>query len=1115
MPCFKNIVYTILILLLLSYTLAGNTEQITSVTYRAEFKPFGDGLTWKKTIPTEGGALGLDFNLVFSPGTVTAELVGAITFNQDAQTITLRGIGGHLSSDGGVVLTGDIVIDFIIPLPEAFFGEDDDRHINHTVPIPGFPDINKGWNESTQFKSFLLSGSTPESVKLDIGIPELVTQQLSAVEIVPVVVSAILSGGALTPAAKILADNLSDYLDAGIQLNGGLASELTLTGKAITVNGTSITRENQTAHAPSIDLTQAAYPIQSSYDEQFTYTLDFVASSDIYAKVAVLRGIEIWSYENQFAEKRIPITSENTFNLDFNGESTVGIRVSPELPTYTPPRVSDALIPDGGLESVVREALNIPLDKLITRNAMLNLKTLDAKGNNIYHLTGLEYAVNLTSLNLASSDYIIDVSPLSRLTNLTSLNLYNNSIIDVSPLSRLTNLTSLNLSYNSIVDVPALAALTNLTYLDLSGNVFSEVSLSGLTNLTELDLSYNTLLSEVSLSGLTNLTELDLSYNTLLSEMSLSGLTSLTRLYQGDTASLSKVSLSGLTSLTELGFLSKSLSKVSLSGLTNLTQLGLYGKPLLSEVSLLDLTSLTRLNLGNNPSLSEVSLSGLTSLRGVLGFRNLLSLSKVSLSDLTTLKVLDLRNTLSLSEVSLSNLPNLGGLRLDNTPSLLELTLSDFPNLTTLTFFNSSVSKVSLSGLTNLTALGISDMPLLSELDVSDLKNLMHLSISRNTSSLSKVFLSDFPNLTSVHLNNSSVSEVSLSDLPSLTHLYLNNSSVSEVSLSDLPSLTHLYLNNSSVSEVSLSDLPSLTHLYLNDNSISDVPTLAKLRNLTLLSLNNNSISDVSALLGLTNLSDLYLEDNSISDVSTLAKLRNLTLLSLNNNSISDVSALAGLTNLTELHLYNNSISDVSTLAGLTNLTTLDLINNPLDHASHHIHIPAMLARGVEVWWAALPWVLPTFVKISGEDQTGTPGTVLPIPFVVQALDAEEEPMPGVSIKFAVYQGRGTLSTTTATTDATGKAQTTLTLGPNEGTNKVAVIANGFEAPVSFTATGTLDAEPPVQIAEDVNGDGIVNIQDLVLVSSSLGQTGENEADVNGDGVVNIQDLVLVSAALQ
>ena len=47
----------------------------------------------------------------------------------------------------------------------------------------------------------------------------------------------------------------------------------------------------------------------------------------------------------------------------------------------------------------------------------------------------------------------------------------------------------------------------------------------------------------------------------------------------------------------------------------------------------------------------------------------------------------------------------------------------------------------------------------------------------------------------------------------------------------------------------------------------------------------------------------------------------------------------------------------------------------------------------------------------------------------------------------------------------------------------------------------------------DVNGDGSVNIQDLVLVSANFGQTGQNSADVSGDGVVNIQDLVLVAGA--
>ena len=49
------------------------------------------------------------------------------------------------------------------------------------------------------------------------------------------------------------------------------------------------------------------------------------------------------------------------------------------------------------------------------------------------------------------------------------------------------------------------------------------------------------------------------------------------------------------------------------------------------------------------------------------------------------------------------------------------------------------------------------------------------------------------------------------------------------------------------------------------------------------------------------------------------------------------------------------------------------------------------------------------------------------------------------------------------------------------------------------------------RIPEDVNGDGNVNIQDLVMVAANLGETGQNTADVNGDGTVNVLDLTQVA----
>ena len=71
------------------------------------------------------------------------------------------------------------------------------------------------------------------------------------------------------------------------------------------------------------------------------------------------------------------------------------------------------------------------------------------------------------------------------------------------------------------------------------------------------------------------------------------------------------------------------------------------------------------------------------------------------------------------------------------------------------------------------------------------------------------------------------------------------------------------------------------------------------------------------------------------------------------------------------------------------------------------------------------------------------------------------------------------------------------------------VSATGIKAPVTFHAISDTESPP---IAADVNRDGSVNVLDLVVVASELGNAGTNLAvDVNGDGVVNILDLIMVA----
>ena len=1113
MTYFKNIAYIVLMLALLLNSLpVANSQEINPVTYRAEFIPFGKGLNLKKTFPSEDGALGLQFELVVSPGTITAEVGGEILFYEGNETIQVRSTGGRLSSDGGVILTGDIVIDVLIPLPEAFFEEDDALLIQDKVPIPGLRRIEKGWNESKSFNSFLLKGSSPESVKLNIGIRELVTIRLSAVEIVPIVASVILSGGTLTAAVKIFADKISNYLDAGIALHGGLGSELTLSGKSVIVNGTPIAHERRPLRAPNFDPTEEAYQIESNYDEEFTYTLDFIASSDTYVKVVFLGGIEIWSDKNQIAQKRIPILPKDTFDLNFGGVSTLEqIDVlrepldSSDLHTST----GGELISSRLLEDRIKKTLSIPPDKLITRNDMRRLTKLDASflGTSLeIKLEGLEHAVNLEHLNLRSN-LISDVSALSGLKNLTYLDLNGTSISNVLPLSELTNLTHLHLRGNTVSNMSFLSKLTNLTHLHLQENIISEVALSDLPNLMHLDL-YNNAISKVSLSNLPNLTYLNLASNPI-SEVSLSNFPDWTQLLSGlnfERNAILKLSVSDLPNLTRYGLNNTPLTEISLSNLPNLTNLS-FADNALTEISLSNLPNLTNLDFRNN-ALSEVSLSDLPSLTTL--FLGHDSLSKASLSNLPSLTHLYIREA-SLSELSLSKLPNLVHLELQENVFSDISALSELSNLTTLKLWDNAISDVSpLSDITNLTRLELSINSISDISPLSGLTNLTYLSLDNN--SISDVSaLSGLTNLTEIILWNNTISELSLSNLTNLTRLYLTDNTLSKVSLSNLPNLEDLSLYRNPLSIVFLSGLPSVKELSLHNNGISEV-FLSGLTNLTHLSLSDNPLSKVS-LSNLPNLEDLSLYRVSISDISDLSSFKNLKKLDLWGNSISDVSDLSGLTNLVELNLSNNAISDVSSLTGLPNLKEFHLFGNLLNYTSRSIHIPAMQARGVWVYFGNR--TTPILVKVSGEDQIGAPSLALPTPLVVQALDVEDKPIADVPIRFAVYEGKGTLSTTNITTDATGKAQTVLTLGPDAGENKVGAIADELEMGVSFTATATLDAVTPLQIAEDVNGDGVVNIQDLVLVSSNLGEIGENKADVNGDGIVNVQDIVKIAAKLQ
>ena len=376
------------------------------------------------------------------------------------------------------------------------------------------------------------------------------------------------------------------------------------------------------------------------------------------------------------------------------------------------------------------------------------------------------------------------------------------------------------------------------------------------------------------------------------------------------------------------------------------------------------------------------------------------------------------------------------------------ITESEIKSLTTLRW--NSQSKPEVEKISNLTGLEKATSLTTLELDYNFISNLSPLK--------------DLTSLTRLALDRNRFSDISpLKDLTSLKTLFLVGNSLSDISrLEDLTNLTTLALSGNALSDISpLEDLTSLKDLFLSGNALSDISPLEDLTSLTTLALSDNALSDISPLEDLTSLTTLAFDRNRISDISPLEDLTSLTTLALERNRISDISLLEDLTNLTTLALSHNSISDISPLESNTGLGTGDsvrLAGNPLSYSALYDDIPDIQARGATVSFTSR--VPTTLTKISGDAQTGTSGAALADPFVVEVKDGANPPktFAEVPVTFAVTAGGGTLSVTSATTGANGRASAQLTLGTTDSTNTVtaSVTHAGTTRSVTFTAVANV-----------------------------------------------------------
>ena len=326
-----------------------------------------------------------------------------------------------------------------------------------------------------------------------------------------------------------------------------------------------------------------------------------------------------------------------TFFLLLSVLSVWLIGVPGSVSAQVPVQIID--IPDPNLRAAIAEALNKAPTDAITRAEMETLGELRAVGREITDLRGIEFAINLTHLNLWGNA-ISNISAVASLTNLKNLDLWQNNISDISPLSSLTKLTRVSLGNNDISDISPLSSLTNLTWLELGSNSISGISpLSSLTNLENLYLGFNSISDISPLSSLTNLTGLDLRQNNISDIFPLITLTNLKSLSIDNTNTADISPLSSLANLTWLDLGNNNISDIfPLITLTNLENLYLWGNTVSDISPLSSLTNLRGLYLNDNTISDIFPLITLTNLTR-------LYLTNNNISDVETLERLMAQGT--------------------------------------------------------------------------------------------------------------------------------------------------------------------------------------------------------------------------------------------------------------------------------------------------------------------------------------------------------------------------------------------------------------------------------------------------------------------------------------
>ena len=183
-----------------------------------------------------------------------------------------------------------------------------------------------------------------------------------------------------------------------------------------------------------------------------------------------------------------------------------------------------------------------------------------------------------------------------------------------------------------------------------------------------------------------------------------------------------------------------------------------------------------------------------------------------------------------------------------------------------------------------------------------------------------------------------------------------------------------------------------------------------------------------------------------------------------NRRTVKAFRGLDGIKNVTVQFDYDGVIPSAHYPSYVRDISLL----NPLVH-NFYVIVTDTEGNTLRESFKIFSESLSPLTKLSGDNQHGFPNMLLPVPFVVMLRDLDDGSLrQGVWVTFNITEGDGVLSEERVETDYKGRAESTLTLGPNLGTNTVVVSAAGIQETVTFSAVagGAVSIPDPILRAE-------------------------------------------------